>query len=159
MPIPSDEAARAEFFKAITLGDADAEAYLRDVADIIYLADSLVDEDLSFEQRQKFTVGLMHIMLCRLPMNAFHRHYGAVLSPLWTSVLVTWEQSDTWKVSGDLKQKIFGFVRRENIDGLVVAVAAIVGGLDHARMVGDLLYQVCHNTGETLEDWIAEGKP
>lgn len=159
MPIPSNEQDRDAFFRAVAMGNTDAEEYLRLIAKLVYLADSLVDEDLSFQDKQKYTIHIMHIAMCRMPMNPFYIRYSPSLAPLITSVLVAWEQSDNWKVSGDLKQKIFGFVRRENIDGLVVAVAAIVGGLDHARKVTDLIYEVCHDTGETLEDWIAEGRP
>jgi hypothetical protein len=159
MPLPRDEKSRDELLRFIAGGNRDAENYLRVMTQTVRLADNLADESLTFTERQQHVMRILYAEWCVLPSNPFYHQHAAQLAPLLEGVLTAWEQSDKWKATGDTKQKMFGFVRRENIDSLAVAVAAIVGGLDHARKVIDLLYDVCHNTGETFEDWTAEDAP
>lgn len=159
MPLPVDKDKRAEFWAFVTCGDSAATEYLEMVANLVYLADDSADEDLDFATRQRYLMEILHIAMCRMPMNAFFARYSHTLAPLLMDVIVHWQKSDEWKQTGDLKRKIFGFVRRENIDSLVVAVSAIVGGIDHAGRVTERIMDTAHTSGETLEEWMDEGKP
>lgn len=159
MSIPSDPVVRETFFRAVAHGVPEATEYLKAVCEIVFLADDSVDEELPFEKRQDYMLRLLHLTMCVLPSNAFQIKYGAALAPLLSQVLIFWQKSDEWKMTGDLKRKVFGYVRRENIDGLLVAVAGIVGGIDHAKRVTELIFDTCHDHEDTLEDWMNEGRP
>lgn len=159
MPLPADKKERDAFFDFAARGDAAAIEYLDAIAALVYLADDSVDEDLPFATRQDYMLRILWLTLVRLPSNPFHARFGGSMAPLVMEILVFWQKSDEWKQTGDLKRKLFGFVRRENIDGLVVAVAGIVGGADHAKAVAERIMELCHSHGETLEDWMNEGRP
>lgn len=159
MPLPRDDTERRQFFEFVCKGNPAAIEYLELVCEIVYLADDSVDEDLDFDTRQKYMLRILFILGGVLPLNGFYQRYAPSYAPLWMDILVHWQKSDQWKTQGDLKRKIFGFVRRENVDSLVVATAAIIGGPEHAGQVTEMIMDTVHNTGETLTDWISEGKP
>lgn len=159
MPLPSNDDERARFFDFVSMGQPAAAEYLEHIAVLVHLADDSVDEELGFDVRQDYMLRILWLTLVKLPTNPFHARYGSAIAPLLMEVLIFWQKSDEWKQTGDLKRKLFGFVRRENIDGLVVAVAGIVGGTEHAKAVTERLMDTCHSHGETFEDWVNEGKP
>lgn len=159
MPLPRDDTERKAFFEFVCRGNPAAIEYLEMVTEIVFLADESVDEALDWETRQTYMVRLLFILGGVLPMNGFYQQYAANFAPLWMDILIHWQKSDQWKMKGDLKRKIFGFVRRENVDSLAVATAALLGGPDHAGRVTEMLLDTVHATGETLDDWINEGKP
>jgi len=135
-----------------------AREYLRIMASLVGMGDDLVDEDLVPVRRQDFVVRMLYATLVQLPSNPFFVAHGAHLSAVVTDILVHWEASDRWKGSDDSVRHLFGFVRRENIDGLFVAVGAITGGIDHARRVAEAMITHLHRDGETVEDWVKEGR-
>lgn len=146
----------APFLQFVANGDAEAYSYLEIMARVVYQADDLVDEDLNPEGRQELMAALLWDVFVELPRNTFHRRNAATLAPLLSDVIVQWHKSDQWRRAGapGYARAVFGFVRRENMDGLVGAVAGIVGGREHAMAVAELVMDVCHADGETVEEWL-----
>jgi hypothetical protein len=159
MPTPSDPQKIEQIIKTASCGDRYAEEYLRYTIELVAVADDLADEDLPFHQRQAYVIRLLEIAYFILPNNAFYMKFAPVLAPLIMNVLITWKKSDEWKMKGDRRRQMYGFVWRENVDSIVVAVAAILRGAIHAEIVMDLMMDH-HDVGaESFEDWVAEGKP
>lgn len=159
MPTPSDPQMIAAIIQDACCGDEHAEAYLASTLELVALADDLADETMTFESRQAYVVRLLAIAYFDLPNNPFYMRYAQVLAPLVMNILLTWKKSDEWKQRGDLRRKMFGFVWRENIDGIVVAVAAILGGAEHAEHMIERMMDHHEAGAETFDDWVKEGKP
>ena len=156
MAIPREQL--PEFLRFVTNGNADAYRYLEIMARVVYYADDVVDEPLDEVGRQDLISKLLWAVFVELPQNRFHVAHSMVLAPLLSDVIVQWQKSDEWRRLKDpgYARSVFGFVRRENMDSLVGAVAAIVGGRTHALAVAELVMDVCHGSGETAEQWIED---
>jgi hypothetical protein len=143
------------FLTYVANGNADAKAYLEIMARVVYYADDIVDEPLDEIRRQELMARLLWAVFVELPYNRFHVQHGITLAPLLSDVIVQWHKSDEWRrmKTPNYARQVFGFVRRENMDSLVGAVAGIVGGRTHAMAVAELVMDVCHASGETIEDW------
>lgn len=152
--LPSDpEKVRAALLRW-TRGDEAAADFLNEIAEIARLADDVVDED---ECRQRNVCWLLVRTLTRLPLNPFFIRHAAALAPLINSVIVQWQLSDEWRSSHDALKRQFGFVMREAVGSIVTAVAAIIGGYDHAKTVTEDFFHTCHSgSRETVEDWIKD---
>jgi len=143
------------FLAFVSNGNPDAYRYLEIMARVVYHADDIVDEQLDPAEVQDLMAQLLWAVFVELPRNRFHVEHSLVLAPLLSDVIVQWQKSDEWRVpESNYARKVFGFVRRENMDGLVGAVAGIVGGRKHALAVAEKVMDICHADGETVDDWI-----
>jgi hypothetical protein len=156
MAIPDDQL--ETFLRVVANGDADAYDYLKIMAAAVYFADDIVDEPPDEIDTQELMAKLLWAAFVELPTNRFHQRWGAQLAPLLANAIVGWQKSDQWRQrkAPGYARCVFGFVWRENMDGLVTAVAAITGGRAHAMTVSELIMDVCHADGETVEDWLGE---
>ena len=159
MPLPHDHQAATDILHFIACGDEAAAMYLGVMAELVRLADDLADEDMAAVQRQEKVARLLYLALVVLPSNSFFQRHGSQLSTHFAAIVVDWVVADHWKQNGTEKQQMFGYVRRENMDSLAVAVAVIVGGIDHGIQVSTRLFEVCHADGETFGEWAAERTP
>ncbi|MEY9328242.1 hypothetical protein [Sinorhizobium fredii] len=147
------EAVRAALLRW-TKGDVAAADFLSEIAEIARLADDVVDED---ENRQRNMAWLLVRTLTVLPLNPFFIRHAPALTPLINSVIVQWQLSDEWRSSRDALKRHFGFVMREAVGSIVTAVAAIVGGYDHAKTTTEDFFELCHaGSRETVEDWMKD---
>ncbi|MBB4347945.1 hypothetical protein [Aliirhizobium cellulosilyticum] len=152
--LPDDLKERRTTLLRCTLGDESAADFLNQMAEMTRLADDIVDEE---EHRQRNVCWLLSRAWTVLPFNLFFQRHGIVLGPLLNSIIVRWQQSDEFRLSGDRLKQTFGFVIREDIGTLTIAVASIIGGYEHAKQVADEMFAMCHaTTGETVEDWVKE---
>ena len=151
-----DKTKLPEFLGFVACGNPHAHEYLEIMARVVYHADDAVDEPLTAPERQELIARLLWAVFVELPRNRFHVEHGIVLAPLLSDVIVQWQKSDEWRTAehADYARRVFGFVRRENMDSLVGAVAGIVGGRKHALAVAELVMDICHADGETVEEWI-----
>lgn len=145
-----------DFLAFVANGNRDAFDYLKIMARIVYQADDVVDEPLDAAGRQELIARMLWDVFVELPRNRFHVQYALVLAPLLSDVIVQWQKSDEWRKGTDATRHVFGFVRRENMDSLVGAVAGITGGREHALDVAEAVMRVCHADGETVEQWVGE---
>ena len=145
-----------DLIRFVSHGDDAAFAYLEIMARLVYLADDLVDEDLGEVGRQELVAALLWAIFVELPANPFHQRNAHRLAPLLSDIIVQWHKADDWRRRKEpgYAREVFGFVRRENMDSLVGAVAGIVGGREHAMAVAELVMDICHADGETVEQWM-----
>lgn len=152
--LPSDPVEARAALLRWTRGDAAAAEFLSQIAEIARLADDIVDED---GNRQRNVCWLLSRTLVQLPANPFFAHYATALGPLLSVIIVQWQLSDDWRKSDDGLRQTFGFVMREAVGGLVTAVAAILGGHEHAKAATEDFFQTCHaGSAETVEHWVKE---
>ncbi|KQS79032.1 hypothetical protein ASG25_10625 [Rhizobium sp. Leaf384] len=152
--LPEDLAERRQMLLRWTQGHQAAADFLHQMSEMVRLADDIVDET---EQRQRNVCWLLSRAWTVLPFNAFYQAHGITLAPLLNTIIVRWQQSDEFRVSGDSLKQQFGFVIREDIGTLTVAVASIIGGYEHAKQVADEMFSACHSAStETVEDWVKE---
>lgn len=154
MPISSDPAVWRPIFLRWTKGDAEAASFLAEICSLARLADDIVDEP---GDRQARVSELLVRALTLLPKNLFFREYADDLGPVLNEALVCWRLGDEWRKSPDAKQRLFGFVMRESTDRIASAVAFLIGGHEHAMVVSRELYDLCHQSPETVEQWASEG--
>lgn len=152
--LPNDPAKAREAMLRWTRGDEAAADFLHQISEIARLADDIVDER---ENVQRNVCWLLSRTLTVLPLNPFFMRYAASLAPLINTIIVQWQQSDEYRLSGDRLKQTFGFVMREAVGALVTAVAGIVGGYDHAKTVAEDFFTTCHSgSTETVEQWAKE---
>lgn len=152
--LPLDPAKAREALLRWTMGDTHAADFLAQIAEIARLADDIVDE---LSDRQKKVCWLLVRTLVALPRNPFFAAHGVTLGPVMMTIIAQWEKSDEWRFSSDPLKQTHGFVIREGIGNLVHAVAAIVGGYDHAVATVEDFFQTCHaGSTETVSDWVKE---
>ncbi|WP_337267518.1 hypothetical protein [Oryzifoliimicrobium ureilyticus] len=152
--LPNDPEKLRDCLLRWTGGNAPAAAFLAEIAEIARLADDIVDED---EHRQRNVCWLLSRVLTVLPLNPFYLAHGRDLAPLLNTLIVDWQLSDAYRLSGDPLKQTHGFVRREGIANLVTAVAGILGGYEHARAVAADVFETClAGSKEMVEDWVAE---
>lgn len=146
----------AVFIPYVARGDVAAAAFLEIISRIVYLADDLVDEPLDEASKQELVSQLLWAVFVELPRNTFYMRHAEVFAPILSDVIVQWHKSDEWRrnKAPGYARAVFGFVRRENIDGLVGAVAGIVGGRSHAMAVAEMTMDMFHAAGETVEEWL-----
>lgn len=150
--LPESREARQAIFLRWANGNVHAASFLEQMAEIARLADDIVDQDT---HRQRNVCWLLSRVLTTLPSNAFFIAHHAALSPVLTTIIVQWEQSDTFRSSDDTLKHQFGFVIREAIDSLAITVAAITGGIEHARATATDIFDTCHGgSTETVEQWV-----
>lgn len=152
--LPDDLGDRRALVLRWTRGDEAAANFLHQMAEMVRLADDVVDEA---ENRQRNVCWLLSRAWTVLPFNPFYQAHGIVLGPLLNSIIIRWQQSDEFRVSGDRLKQTFGFVIREDIGTLTIAVASIIGGYEHAKQVADEMFAICHSgSTETVDDWVKE---
>lgn len=152
--LPNDPVKVREALLRWTRGDVPAADFLLFMAKIARIADDIVDDD---RDRQKHVCWLLSYTLTVLPANPFFSRHAAALGPMINTIIVQWQQSDEYRVSGDPLKQQFGFVMRESIGSLVTAVASICGGVDHAKTAAEDFFQMCHaGSTETVAQWVGE---
>ncbi|MGV2071671.1 hypothetical protein ACQZ4Z_13035 [Agrobacterium vitis] len=152
--LPDDLGRRRTLFIHWCRNDIYAAEFLMEICEIVRLADDIADEA---EHRHRNVEWLLHRALTVLPRNPFFVAHTHALAPLMTQALIRWGQSDEWRAGRDAQRRTFGFVYREDIGGLVSAVAALIGGYAHGRTVADEFFEIAHaRSVETVDDWAKE---
>lgn len=152
--LPADSEAVRQCLLRWAGGDGHAAAFLGQIAEIARLADDIVDDG---KDRQRNVCWLLSRCLTVLPLNPFFAAHASSLAPLINTVIVQWQQSDAFRVSGEPLKQAHGFVMREAVGQIVTAVASIVGGYAFARAVAEDFFETCHaGSTETVASWIGE---
>lgn len=132
--------------------DENAVEFLKLIARVARLADDIVDGDAKAPAHDM--ARLLYDVFVTLHRNPFFLAHHARLTPILANVILTWEASEEWKQSDNLKTRQFAFVLREASEQIATAVAEITGGFEHARTVIRQAHQVCcAEDPETFEQW------
>lgn len=152
-PIPNEMAVGLRW----TRGDKDAAMLLAMLARGSQVADDLVDGDTKPSEKGKTVVEMVDLALREIPANPFFQKHAVKLGPVIALATYYWEASNEWQKSPRRTTRVFGFVLREAMDLVIVAVALIVGGRDWARKILREVHAYYHVLDqETLEQWEAE---
>ncbi len=136
-------------------GDQQAAAFLYKMAILTRHCDDLVDE-IDKDDPQARMVAILETFFLGVANDPFFEKNKAYLTGVISTMIAGWVAGDRWRGSDERKKQMFAFVRRENTDNLVIAVAALCGGFLHANMVHNELYEAAHKDKETFEEWLGE---
>ena len=92
--------------------------------------------------------------LIELPANSFYRQYEPFLRPLMASSLQDWRDSVSLERAGDHHGRTLAFVLRDQLTGLVVQCAGLVGGFAWMQQVSAEIRRFFHD--EALVDYLGE---
>jgi|SaaInlV_135m_DNA_1039713.scaffolds.fasta_scaffold51250_2 hypothetical protein len=135
-----------------SLGNESAADFLAMLSLSYHIADDFVDRDKDPESySSKMMAKLMHLAFVDIPANVFYQRYRTELAPVMSASFFIWNASNTW-ADGDDNAKHFSYVYREIGEQIIITVARIVGGIDHATAVTDEIYQTFH-AKKTFEGW------
>jgi len=139
-------------------GDVDAVNFLGVVARATQVADDLVDETVSIEQKSAWMTELWSLLLA-IPTMPYGRAHHLEVLPLILTGVIEWDCSNEWQRAPFRESRIFGYVRREALESLIHYMALVAGGAEWARTVARDVhrwYHLEHAEGETLETWEKE---
>jgi hypothetical protein len=127
-------------------GDADALAYLQELARALHLWDDLVDRDHPLDPRHldaTFTA-----MLVTLPLNPFVRAHAEQLMPVLLQAIINWKAATVMERAPRDATDLHGaFVIRSSYVDMVSAVAALKGGLEFAARIAMDVRRWAHGEG------------
>ena len=92
--------------------------------------------------------------LIELPSNPFYRQHEPFLRPLMAAALQDWRDSVSLERVGDHHGRTLAFVLRDQLTGLVVQCAGIVGGFAWMQQMGAEIRRYFHD--EALVDYLGE---
>lgn len=113
--------------------------------------DDIVDGDKSITQGD--IVSAFWQALIELPANPFYRRHELYLRPLMATALQDWQDSVILERSNDHHHRTLAFVLRDQLAGLVVQCAYLVGGEAWMREAGPAIRLHFHE--EQLDDYLA----
>lgn len=133
-------------------GCESAAEFLTLLSKSYHIADDFVDRDKDPESYSSGMMAtLMHLTLVDIPANTFYQAHRTELAPVMSSSFLIWNASNKW-ADGDDNQQHFSYVYREIGEQIIITVARIVGGIDHAILVTDEIYQAFH-AKKTFKGW------
>lgn len=139
-------------------GDRGAVEFVAQISEATQIGDDLVDEKLPYLEKAALMTRLFERLLT-LNAHPFYAQHYAQLCPLILTGVFEWETSNEWQLSDKEETRIFGYVRREALESLIVYVAYLIGGADWAMKVGrdvHQFYHIDHADGETVATWSTE---
>ena len=138
------------------LGDANAIKLGLDIIAVTQLADDFVDGDKDFD-KSACMVKLLHIALVDIPINPFYAVSRQWITPLISSAILAWEQSNRLEQCKSDTELAFAFVYRDLLDLVIVQMALLLGGYEHARKVQQDIYTYVHTPKEqSFAEWKLE---
>jgi len=120
----------ASFIHSALQGDVDAIDFCNIIFRASQVLDDLIDRDKPVTDDQ--IIATFWNILIDLPQNPFYRRHVDTLVPMMQVFLRDWMDATRLETMGDHEQNI-AFVLRDTIGGLVIHVAALVGGYEWAN--------------------------
>ena len=121
----------AEFLQFALKGDADAIDFCNIIFRASQVLDDLIDMDMPVTGDQ--ITNTFWSILIDLPKNRFYRQHVDTLVPMMQVFLQDWVDATRLETMGDEHAQNIAFVLRDTIGGLVIHVAAMVGGYEWAN--------------------------
>jgi len=127
-----------------------AVAFCETLFRISQTLDDLVDRDRSVSDDA--IMSAFWQALIELPANPFYRQHEPYLRPLMASALQDWRDSVALERAGDTHGRTLAFVLRDQLTGLVVQCAYLLGGATWMTQVSTAIRQHFHE--DTLEQYL-----
>lgn len=132
--------------RLVCRGNTAAIQFLEDITDILHLWDDLVDRDKPLQDNQ--INATMWKALVQLPRNAFYAANFYTLNTLLMCAIINWEiATDMEREPVDENDLQVAFILRSSYIDLVLGVALIVGGHDHAKEMMLVARRMWHDEG------------
>lgn len=122
MPRPNE----AEFLLQVLKGSQDAATFCKTLFEISQTLDDLIDGDKPVQQQD--VISTFWKALIELPANPFYRRHELYLRPLMASSLQDWRDSVLLERSDSEHFKTLAFVLRDQLTGVVIQCAYLIGG-------------------------------
>ncbi|NWB55138.1 hypothetical protein [Pseudomonas sp. F8002] len=107
-------------------GDPNAITFCETLFAISQTLDDIVDGDKALTTNDIYHA--FWLALIELPINPFYRHFENFVRPLMAAALQDWRDSVTLELDGDHHGRSLAFVLRDQLTGLVVQCAYLIGG-------------------------------
>jgi len=140
----------SELLGFICKGRQDPETFLRALWNASQTADDIADGD----DAPGAMALLIDQMMDALSSPFYQQNTDALRSVIATAT-ANWLQSSRWEMAGDNHRRMYAWVWRESLDSAAIAVAYIIGGMEHATAararIADDLYT--GDQAEPFEGW------
>jgi len=113
---------------------------LNDLFYISQVADDFVDDDVPMDKSDKM-VTMLHTCLIDIPSNPIFTKYYSWLAPLMSSSLLLWGASNVWEKSENLDTRAFAYAYREILEQVIIQIALLNGGIEHAKIVTQEIHE------------------
>ena len=150
MPQPNERA----FLQRVLQGQAAPILFCEALFRISQTLDDLIDGDKPVTGDAVYRA--FWEALVDLPGNPFYRQHESALRPLMAAALQDWRDSVTLERAGDHHGRTLAFVLRDQLTGVVVQCAGIVGGFEWMQQVSAEIRRHFHE--DALVDYLAEFK-
>jgi hypothetical protein len=135
-----------EAVRRVCKGNTDAIRFLEDITDILHLWDDLIDRDKPLTDGQINAV--MWKALVDLPRNPFYAANFHTLNILLMAAIVNWEVATKMeRERGGQDDLHIAYILRSSYIDLVLGVAVILGGREHAVEMMLPARRLWHNEG------------
>lgn len=128
-----------------------AIAFCEQVFRVSQIVDDLHDGDKRVDAATRD--GLLWEMLVALPDNPFYAQHFDTLQPMVRTALADWLDSADLEATGDAHDASLAFVLRDQLTGVVVQCAYLIGGYSWMRAVSAEIRRYFHD--ETLDAYRA----
>lgn len=147
MPQPNER----EFLQHVLRNHAPAILFCESLFRISQTLDDLLDRDRPVSQETVYNA--FFEALIGLPANTFYRENEPFLRPLMAMALQDWRDSFVLERMPEYHHRSLAYVLRDQLTGLVVQCAGLIGGAQWMQQVGPEIRLHFHD--ETLADYMA----
>jgi hypothetical protein len=140
------------FLQQVLRDDPHAVAFIEALSRISQTLDDLIDGDQPISKNQ--VVSAFWESLIELPANPFYRQHEPYLRPLMAQALQDWRTSLYLEATEDHHQRTLAFVLRDQLAGVIIQCAYLVGGETWMTRVSVAIRQHVHE--DSLDDYLAD---
>ncbi|MCG7931974.1 MAG: hypothetical protein N0E44_18230 [Candidatus Thiodiazotropha lotti] len=137
-----------ELFHSVTNGDESAIAFMQVLSEVSQIWDDLIDRDKDVTNdsiNQAFIA-----LISTIPRNRFYIDNFSEVQPLIEGAILDWLTANEFEnEGGDLN---VSFVLRDNLANVLIGVAKILGGMNHAISLSPRIRQYVHGD-QSVEEY------
>lgn len=130
------------FLESTFQGNRDAVLFVLMLGEISQAVDDLYDRDEEIWPDD--VARIFWQCLVSLPCNPFYQQHFQILQPQLQMVFFDWLNANELEQGGEHERNL-SFVLRDNLVGLVVTCARLIGGYEYAKTVGPGIRRYFHD--------------
>lgn len=146
MPRPEEY----HFLRNVLLDNTSAIEFCRTLCRIAQTLDDIIDADRSLSGSR--VISAFWQAMIELPANPFYREHEPFLRPLIAMAIQDWRDSVVLERSNSHHNKTLAFVMRDQLAGVIIQCAYLVGGEQWMEKNGPAIRQHCHE--DSLDDYL-----
>jgi len=155
MPRPNE----AEFLRQVLKDNQAAVQFCQQLFQVSQVLDDIIDADKPVSGDA--VISAFWKSLIEIPANPFYREHEPYLRPLMAMAMQDWRDSVVLERSGAEDNQTLAFVLRDQLTGLVIQCAYLVGGESWMASVGPQVRIHFHedSLGDYLKELNGPGEP